>query len=136
MQIGHRGKSKGSLDTGNFNNAADIYVSPKTNEVFVADGYVNRRVIVLDADTGAFKRMWGAFGNRPEDVKPQPPAPGAPPKPLTATEEEKPPPPAPGAARKPLEVTGPGPQQFAGPVHAVRVSNDGLVYVGDRANRR
>jgi hypothetical protein len=63
MQVGHRGQSKGSLDTNNFNNAADIYVYPKTNEVFVADGYVNRRVIVLDADTGKFKRMWGAYGN-------------------------------------------------------------------------
>ena len=62
LQIGRRGMSKGSLDTGNFNNAADICVHPTTNEVFVADGYVNRRVIVLDADTGAFKRMWGAYG--------------------------------------------------------------------------
>ena len=67
MQIGRRGMSKGSLDTDNFNNAADIYVYPKTNEVFVADGYVNRRVIVLDADTGKFKRMWGAYGNTPDD---------------------------------------------------------------------
>ena len=35
--------------------------------MFVADGYVNRRVIVLDADTGKFKRMWGAYGNTPDD---------------------------------------------------------------------
>ena len=70
LQVGHRGKSKGSLDTDNFNNAADIYVYPKTNEVFVADGYVNRRVIVLDADTGTFKRMWGAYGNTPDDAAP------------------------------------------------------------------
>jgi DNA-binding beta-propeller fold protein YncE len=70
MQVGHRGMSKGSLDTDNFNNAADIYVYPKTNEVFVADGYVNRRVIVLDADTGKFKRMWGAYGNPPDDAAP------------------------------------------------------------------
>jgi hypothetical protein len=59
MQIGRRGQSKGSLDTANLNNAADMFVDPKTNEVFVADGYVNRRVVVFDADTGAFKRMWG-----------------------------------------------------------------------------
>ena len=70
FQVGHRGQSKGSLDTANFNNAADIYVYPKTNEAFVADGYVNRRVIVLDADTGAFKRMWGAYGNPPDDAAP------------------------------------------------------------------
>ena len=102
LQVGHRGKSKGSLDTANFNNAADIYVYPKTNEVFVADGYVNRRVIVLDADTGAFKRMWGAYGNPPDD-----------------------------AAPNRLADEGPGPQQF-NLVHGVRVSNDGLVYVADR----
>ena len=73
LQIGRRGMSKGSLDTANFNNAADIHVYPKTNEVFVADGYVNRRVIVLDADTGAFKRMWGAYGNPPDDAAPNQP---------------------------------------------------------------
>jgi DNA-binding beta-propeller fold protein YncE len=106
MQIGRRGMSKGSLDTDNFNNAADIYVYPKTNEVFVADGYVNRRVIVLDADTGKFKRMWGAYGNVPDDSAPNRLAP-----------------------------EGPGPQQF-NLVHGVKVSNDGLVYVNDRRNNR
>jgi DNA-binding beta-propeller fold protein YncE len=106
LQIGHRGMSKGSQDTENFNNAADIYVWPKTNEVFVADGYVNRRVIVLDADTGKFKRMWGAYGNPPDD-----------------------------AAPNDLRDEGPGPQQF-NLVHGVRVSNDGLVYVADRRNNR
>ena len=50
FQVGKRGQSKGSLDKENFNNAADIYVYPKTNEAFIADGYVNRRVVVLDAD--------------------------------------------------------------------------------------
>src|SRR5262245_23240633 len=67
LQVGHRGKSKGSLDTENFNNAADIDFYAKTNEAFVADGYVNRRVIVIDIDTGKFKRMWGAYGNPPDD---------------------------------------------------------------------
>jgi len=106
FQVGHRGKSQGSLDTANFNNAADIYVYPKTNEVFVADGYVNRRIIVLDADTGAFKRMWGAYGNTPDD-----------------------------AAPNRLADEGPGPQQF-NLVHGVRVSKDGMVYVADRMNNR
>jgi hypothetical protein len=106
FQVGRRGKSQGSLDTDNFNNAADIYVHPKTNEVFVADGYVNRRIIVLDADTGKFKRMWGAYGNKPDD-----------------------------AAPNKLAEEGPGPQQF-NLVHGVRVSNDGLVYVADRMNNR
>jgi DNA-binding beta-propeller fold protein YncE len=106
LQIGRRGMSKGSLDTANFNNAADIHVYAKTNEVFVADGYVNRRVIVLDADTGKFKRMWGAYGNAPDDTAPNQP-----------------------------KDDGPGAAQF-NLVHGVRVSDDGLVYVADRRNNR
>jgi DNA-binding beta-propeller fold protein YncE len=81
-------------------------VYPKTNEVFVADGYVNRRVIVLDADTGAFKRMWGAYGNKPDDNAPNK-----------------------------LTDDGPGPQQF-NTVHGIQVSDDGTVYVADRLNNR
>jgi hypothetical protein len=68
LQIGHRGKGKGSNDRENLGNAADVYVYPKTNEVFVADGYLNKRVIVFDANTGAFKRYWGAYGNMPDDT--------------------------------------------------------------------
>ena len=65
MQIGGRSVSKGSTDPKSVNKPGDIFVSPKTNELYVADGYGNRRVIVFDADTGAFKRMWGAFGKPP-----------------------------------------------------------------------
>ena len=106
LQIGHRGASRGSLDTANLNNAADMFVYPRTNEVFVADGYVNRRVIVYDADAGTFKRMWGAYGNRPDDRADNTPQP-----------------------------TGPGASQF-NTVHGIRVSNDGRVYVADRLNNR
>ena len=55
----------------NVRRPAEAFVYHATNEVFVADGYGNRRVIVLDADTGAFKRMWGAFGNEPLDSPPE-----------------------------------------------------------------
>ena len=71
LQIGHHGKTGGSNDTENLNRPAGIYVYPKTNEVFVADGYGNRRVIVFDADTGAYKRHWGAYGNKPDDSAPR-----------------------------------------------------------------
>src|SRR5215510_8339890 len=114
LQIGGPDKSGGNKDTKSVNKPADAYVYAKTNEVFVADGYGNRRVIVFDADTGAFKRMWGAFGNTPADA---PPAGG-------------------GRGAAPFDIDGPGPQQFGGPVHAVKVSNDDLVYVADRQNRR
>src|SRR6516165_244327 len=63
MQIGHSNQSKGNADTQNLHRASDEQYYPPTNEMFLSDGYGNHRVIVFDADTGAFKRMWGAFGN-------------------------------------------------------------------------
>jgi len=106
LQIGTRGASGGSLDTLNLNNAADMFVHPSTNELFVADGYVNRRVIVFDADTGTFKRMWGAYGDPPDDEAPNAP-----------------------------QYEGPAARQF-NTVHGIGVSNDDLVYVADRRNNR
>jgi DNA-binding beta-propeller fold protein YncE len=106
LQIGRKGQSQGSNDTANVNRAADMFVWPKTNELFVADGYGNRRVIVFDADTGAYKRHWGAFGSRPDDT-----------------------------VKLARAGTGPSPAQF-NLVHDVVVSNDGSVYVADRNNNR
>jgi hypothetical protein len=109
MQIGHAGRSRGNADTENLNQPADTFVHAATNELFVADGYGNRRIIVFDADTGRFKRMWGAFGNKPTDDPPNPALPDADPQ---------------------------GASQFVQPVHAARVSKDGLVYVSDRGGKR
>src|SRR5580700_5703294 len=106
LQIGHHGTSGGSNDTQNLKRPAGICVYPKTNEVFVADGYGNRRVIVFDADTGAYKRHWGAYGNKPDD----------------------------SVSKEPVNQ-GPGSQQFT-VVHKVVISRDGLLYVADRTNRR
>jgi DNA-binding beta-propeller fold protein YncE len=134
MQIGRRDQSTGNNDTKNLYSPTDVFAYSKTNEVFVSDGYINRRVIVFDADTGAFKRMWGAFGNMPADSPNQlknartpNPNPGA-------REPDTPAAAAGRGSQRPAE-TGPGPDQF-NTVHAVEVSNDGLVYVADRSNRR
>ncbi|HWE52428.1 MAG TPA: hypothetical protein VG273_21710 [Bryobacteraceae bacterium] len=107
MQIGKAGQSKGSNDPDNLKGPAQTFIDPKTNEVYVADGYGNHRVVVYDADTGKYKRHWGAYGKVPSDANPGRYDPNAPP-----------------------------PQQFRNPVHCAQLSNDGLLYVCDRANDR
>ena len=107
-QIGKDDGTKGprSDDTARLNRPAHMFTDDAANEIFVADGYGNRRVIVFDSKTGAYKRHWGAYGNPPNDDKQPPYSPTA-------------------------ELS----KQFANPVHCVRVSNDGLVYVCDRAEQ-
>jgi DNA-binding beta-propeller fold protein YncE len=107
MQIGKAGASKGSNDVENLRLPAKIFVDKDTNEVYVADGYGNHRVIVYDADSGKYKRHWGAYGHKPEDVNLGPYNPDAPPA-----------------------------QQFRNPVHCAELAKDGLLYVCDRVNDR
>jgi DNA-binding beta-propeller fold protein YncE len=111
MQIGRSGQSTGNLDTANVHQATDVFVDTDANEIYVADGYGNKRVIVFDTETGNFKRMWGAFGNAP---------------------------PATFAANVPTpqpQTTPDGPPEFGLP-HAIKVSRDGVVYLADRINNR
>ena len=111
MEIGHSGQSKGNLDTENVHQATDVFVDTSAKEVYVADGYGNKRVIVFDSETGKFKRMWGAFGNPP------------------------PPTLAPNLPTPQPQTTPEGPPEFGLP-HAIKVSHDGVVYVADRINNR
>jgi DNA-binding beta-propeller fold protein YncE len=107
MQIGKPGMSKGSNDTENLRLPAKTFIDQQTNELYVADGYGNHRVIVYDADTGKYKRHWGAYGKVPSDD------------PLPA-----------------YKPTAPPDQQFRNPVHCVVMSVDRLMYVCDRQNDR
>ena len=107
-QIGHPSADPpNSLRTDILGRPAGMEVDADAHELYVADGYMNRRVIVFDSETGAFKRLWGAYGHPPNDVDP-------------------------GT----YNPAGAEDQQFRNPVHCVHISRDGLVYVCDRTNDR
>jgi len=97
----------GSNDPNNFWRVAKISIKEDAGEAFIADGYGNRRVAVLDVETGATKRWWGAYGNTPDDSPMPPYSPDNPPS-----------------------------QQFGSPVHCAEPSVDNLIYVCDRSNDR
>jgi len=107
QQFGTPGENQGSHDKVNFGRVAKIFVDPVENEAYLADGYLNKRVAVIDADTGEIKRYWGAYGNEPDDTN--------------------------IGRYKPGEPLA---QQFRNPVHCAELSSDGLVYVCDRPNDR
>ena len=131
MEIGGRTVSKGSTDPKSVNKPGDLFVWPKANELFVSDGYGNRRLVVFDADSGAFKRMWGEFGKPPEDDA-NSGGPGASGGHAGTSDTAE----GGGGARPALDTEGDGSPKFASPVHGVLVSNDDIVYVVDRSNRR
>ena len=106
LQIGKHGVHNGSNDVENLWRAAKIFHEPEANEIYVADGYGNRRVIVFDADSGKYKRHWGAYGTKPDDTKvPE------------------------------YDPKAPVSKHF-NTVHCANVSKDGFVYVCDRVNDR
>jgi DNA-binding beta-propeller fold protein YncE len=115
LQIGEFGKgTEGSNSTRYLGNPTDVYVDPKTDEAYISDGYINHRMIVFDANTGAYKRHWGAYGKKPDDA-------------VTPPQGTTP------AASRDLAKTPP--QQFETP-HCVKMANDGLLYICDRQNTR
>ena len=107
MQIGEPHQTTNSNSTTHFGRVAKISFDPGANEAFVADGYGNKRVAVIDTDNGHIKRFWGAYGHVPSDSNLGPYNPDAPPA-----------------------------QQFRNPVHCAEPSVDGLLYVCDRVNDR
>jgi DNA-binding beta-propeller fold protein YncE len=111
LQIGKQGEQTHSADTTRLGQAAGVEVDAAAREVYVADGYYNRRVIVFDSETGAYKRHWGAYGKPPVDY-------------------EK------ANVRRTFPPTPAQKEHFGNPVHCVRVARDGLVYVCDRLNNR
>jgi DNA-binding beta-propeller fold protein YncE len=112
MQIGKPGPRKGDNDFTQLGQPADTWFDKDAGEMYVADGYGNHRIIVFDYKTGAYKRHWGAYGKKPPDD-------------IVAGE---------GAFK--YDPKAPPSQNFANPVHCVKIANDGLVYVCDRVNNR
>src|SRR5262249_59925599 len=115
MAIGQSGQT-GSNSTHILKGATDIFVNTKNNEVYVSDGYGNSRIIVFNANTGEFIRMWGAYGHTPLDMDRRPARAALKQDPWTAVSEVL--------------------QQFTSPMHDVKVSNDQLLYAADRGNKR
>jgi DNA-binding beta-propeller fold protein YncE len=107
MTIGDPNQRRNSNSTAHFGRVAKISFDPKAGEAYFADGYGNRRVAVVDMNSGRIKRFWGAYGNVPSDSNYGPYNPDAPLIP-----------------------------QFRTPVHCAEPTNDGLVYVCDRVNNR
>ncbi|MCU1385167.1 MAG: hypothetical protein JWL71_3864, partial [Acidobacteria bacterium] len=108
MTIGEYEKTGGSADTHLLGGPSGIWVDPKTNEVYISDGYRNRRIIVFDGATGKYLRHWGAYGNVPDDTERFDPK---------------------------TMVTGALPKQFSTP-HGITGSTDGKIYVADRRGNR
>ena len=107
LTIGEPGVDMGSNDPTHLSGPANFYVEPETNEIFIADGYGNRRVVVFDAETGEYRRHWGAYGEQPDDEY---------------------------TYEYPVDPTDP-PLQYS-TVHGIVGSNDGLIYVADRQGNR
>jgi DNA-binding beta-propeller fold protein YncE len=107
LQVGAADQDVNSRSTENFGRVAKIAFDPAANEAYIADGYGNKRVAVIDMNTGAIKRYWGAYGNVPDDTN-----------------------------LGPYDPDAPLAQQFRNPVHCAEPTSDGLVYVCDRPNNR
>ena len=114
FQKGKTGQTKGNADRENFNSPTGIFVDEAAREAFIADGYRNQRIAVIDADTGAFKRMWGPYGTPTPRDMPRIQLNGG-----TSGKRES-------ELRK----------LFGDSVHCLEMSRDGLVYVCDRGNSR
>jgi DNA-binding beta-propeller fold protein YncE len=107
LAIGTFNETRGSNDSTAMGRPAEVYVDAETNELYVADGYTNHRVIVYNAETGAYLRHWGAYGRAPDDE----------------------------ADDRPVQGAYAAVSQFRTP-HGITGSRDGLIYVADRTNSR
>jgi len=107
MTIGEYDNNGGSNDPDLLGGPAGIWVDPATNEVYIADGYRNRRVVVFNGETGEYLRHWGAYGETPDD----------------------------DYDFGDRDPSGPPPSEFS-TVHGLVGSNDGLIYVADRRGNR
>ena len=124
LEIGHKypaasAPPENNQDTSILGQVAQFVVDDAANEIYVADGYLNKRVVVYDTNTGAFKRGWGAYGQ-----------------PLSSIDNGPSGGEGTGGAGVPYDPNAPVDQQFRNPVHCINISREGYVYVCDRVNDR
>jgi DNA-binding beta-propeller fold protein YncE len=108
-------KASGINGTPTLYQPADMVVDARTNRLYVADGYGNRRILIVDADTGKYIGHFGAYGTNPVDDA------GAGAQGTWSDDAPK------GHTR---------PAFFRSPVHCVKIADDGKIYVCDRGNDR
>ena len=103
---------------------ADMVVDPATNHLFIADGYGNNRVLIVDAATGKYVGHLGAYGQNPVRENTGSNVPG----------EQI----GEGAGSWPADYRAGKlkPAFFRSPVHCAKLSKDGYLYVCDRGNNR
>jgi len=105
LQIGTPGKMEGPDSQTTLNRPAAVAVDTGANEVYVADSG-NHRVVVFDSESGAYKRHWGAYGEKPT-----------------------------AAGGGPYDPNAAPSRQFRD-VTCIEIAKDGMVYVCDRTSNR
>ncbi|MDE0082944.1 MAG: hypothetical protein OXT72_09895 [Gammaproteobacteria bacterium] len=99
---------------------AEMSVDPETNRLYIADGYGNRRILIVDAETGQYIGHFGAYGQNPVDDPD-----GTDTNPYDA-----------GPWVGDYQAGNLMPLFFRGPLHCAKVAVGGLLYACDRGNNR
>jgi hypothetical protein len=118
--FGHRGPKVAASEVKENNQQTETFppgiaafdFDEDAREIIIPDGFLNKRILVYDMDTGAFRRGWGGHGIPLQEINNDP--------------------------TPPYDISGPPPdqKQFAPALHCAHPSRDGFIYVCERGNDR